>query len=253
MHNSVVPLHWWAKTLLLIAVLLLLLLPSAALGHKWGVLDISTSFTLLGVVVAGGLASLLLAIFTMIYASNKSLVREKRACVMVIGILLAPLLVMGFQIVNARSVPAIHDITTDARNLPRFDVAVQLRENAANDLEYGQGALSAQQLWSMQQQAYPEIRSIQSHLPVSDAFAKASDLLKQQGLEIVGSDSTNGRIEAVDTTFWFGFKDDLVVRIIPNENGSVIDLRSVSRVGQSDLGANAMRISRFIDGFQPNP
>jgi hypothetical protein len=249
MHNPVVSLHWWAKILLLIAVLLLLLLPSAALGHKWGVLDLGTSFALLGVVVAGGLISLILAVFAMIYASNKSLAAEKRASMVVIGILLAPLLVMGFQIVNARSVPAIHDITTDAANLPRFDVAVRLRENASNDLEYGQDALSAQQLWSMQRQAYPEIRSIQSRLPVSDAFSRATDLLKQQGLEIVGSDRTNGRIEAVATTFWFGFKDDLVVRIMPNENGSVIDLRSVSRVGQSDLGANAMRISRFIDGF----
>lgn len=249
MRNLILSLQWWAKLLFLIAVLLLLLLPSAALGHRWGLLNLSTSFSLLGVVVVVGLISLLLAIFALLYANKKGLIMDIKVTGMTIGTLLIPLMVMGFQIGKARSVPAIHDITTNAENLPTFNVAVQLRENSPNDLEYGQDSLSGQQLWSLQQQAYPEIRSIHSELPVTEAIARATELLEQQGLEITGTDTANGRIEAVDTTFWFGFKDDLVVRIKPDGSGSVIDLRSVSRVGQSDLGANARRISRFIDAF----
>ena len=58
-----------------------------------------------------------------------------------------------------------------------------------------------------------------------------------------------GRVEATATTFWFGFKDDVVVRVREYETGSKIDVRSVSRVGASDLGANAARIERFLNAF----
>ncbi len=68
--------------------------------------------------------------------------------------------------------------------------------------------------------------------------------------EIYAEVPTEGRIEAVDTTFWFGFKDDIVIRVQPENAGSRIDLRSVSRVGKGDLGANAKRISMFVEAFE---
>ncbi|MFB3106560.1 MAG: DUF1499 domain-containing protein [Pseudomonadales bacterium] len=72
------------------------------------------------------------------------------------------------------------------------------------------------------------------------------------GLELVNEARLQGMIEATATTFWFGFKDDMVVRIRPSGAGSVIDVRSVSRVGMSDLGANARRIGEFLEGFAAN-
>jgi uncharacterized protein (DUF1499 family) len=51
------------------------------------------------------------------------------------------------------------------------------------------------------------------------------------------------------SSFWFGFTDDIVIRVTPAQNGSIVDLRSVSRVGKSDLGANAKRINQFISAF----
>ncbi len=72
------------------------------------------------------------------------------------------------------------------------------------------------------------------------------------GLELVNEAPQSGMIEATATTFWFGFKDDLVVRIRPSGTGSVVDVRSVSRVGVSDLGANARRIGEFLTGFADN-
>ena len=69
------------------------------------------------------------------------------------------------------------------------------------------------------------------------------------GLEIVAVDRGAGLVEATATTFWFGFKDDIVVRVVGDGEGSKIDLRSMSRVGQSDVGANAARITDFFDHF----
>ena len=66
------------------------------------------------------------------------------------------------------------------------------------------------------------------------------------GWEMVSADPASGRIEATDTTFWFSFKDDVVIRIEPDPAGSQVDVRSVSRVGGSDVGANAARIRAFL-------
>ena len=68
------------------------------------------------------------------------------------------------------------------------------------------------------------------------------------GWEIVASDPAAGRIEATDTTFWFGFKDDVVVRVAAAPDGSRVDVRSLSRVGLSDVGTNAARIRKYLDG-----
>jgi len=63
---------------------------------------------------------------------------------------------------------------------------------------------------------------------------------------VVASDAAAGRIEATATTRWFGFKDDVIVRIRPEAAGSRVDVRSVSRVGRGDLGANAARVREFL-------
>jgi len=80
--------------------------------------------------------------------------------------------------------------------------------------------------------------------------AAARDTVQDLGWEIVAADEATGRIEATDTTFWFGFKDDIVVRIVSSNGGSLIDVRSVSREGRSDAGTNAKRIRNFLDKLQ---
>jgi uncharacterized protein (DUF1499 family) len=66
------------------------------------------------------------------------------------------------------------------------------------------------------------------------------------GWQIVDANASEGRIEATDTTFWFGFKDDIVIRVAATSGGSRIDVRSVSRVGRSDVGTNAKRIRCYL-------
>ena len=97
--------------------------------------------------------------------------------------------------------------------------------------------------------AYPGLKTLQSDLSVGEAVDRAVEVLTNQGIEIVNSDKDSGIVEATATTFWFGFKDDVVVRVRSDGDGSKIDVRSVSRVGQSDVGANAARIMKFLEAF----
>jgi uncharacterized protein (DUF1499 family) len=83
--------------------------------------------------------------------------------------------------------------------------------------------------------------------PPAQTVQKAIDAARSLGWEIVSSDAPGGRIEATDTSMWFGFKDDVVVRVLPDPSGgSRVDVRSVSRVGTSDIGANAKRVREFL-------
>ena len=182
-------------------------------------------------------------------ANNKGLIGDRNLLFIAIVISVVPLVAMGPPLAKGRSVPPIHDISTDVAVPPTFDVVVNLRSKAMNDLDYGSEQGSAAALAKLQQEAYPEITTLNSALSASEAVAQAAVILAQQGLEVVNVDVENGRVEAVATTYWFGFKDDLVVRIEQTPTGSKIDVRSVSRVGQSDLGANAARIAKFLQAF----
>jgi uncharacterized protein (DUF1499 family) len=144
---------------------------------------------------------------------------------------------------TARSVPPIHNISTDVDDPPEFDAVVALRGANSNPLAYDRDKLAAPQ-----QEAYPDVVPLELADAPADVFDRALEALKGLGLEVVNADHEAGRIEAVATTFWFGFKDDVVVRIRPlPSGGSRVDVRSVSRVGQSDLGANAARIAKILD------
>jgi uncharacterized protein (DUF1499 family) len=142
---------------------------------------------------------------------------------------------------QARSLPVINDITTDTANPPAFVAVLPRRADAPVPAAYP-GASVAQ----AQREAYPDIAPLVLRVPPAVAFAKAEDTARTAGWEIVATDKAAGRIEATATTTWFGFKDDVVVRIAPAPGGSRIDVRSVSRVGKSDLGTNAQRIRTYL-------
>lgn len=143
---------------------------------------------------------------------------------------------------KAKSVPPIHDITTDPFDPPVFVSLLPVRKAAPNGADYGGTKVAAQQ-----QKGYPDIKPVVLKDPPGEALQRAIDAARACGWEIVASDSAAGRIEATDTTAWFGFKDDIVVRVRPEPSGgSRVDVRSVSRVGGSDVGANAARIRRFL-------
>lgn len=142
---------------------------------------------------------------------------------------------------TAKEVPRIHDITTDTEHPPRFVALLPVRQTTANGPEYG-----GEEIAREQKAAYPEIAPALLKEPPARAFEQALAAARSLGWEIVAAVPAEGRIEATDTTRWFRFKDDVVIRVTPNGAGSRIDVRSKSRVGRGDVGTNAKRISAYL-------
>src|SRR5436190_14093134 len=130
-----------------------------------------------------------------------------------------------------RTVPSIHDITTDPDNPPAFVAVVPLREAASGNPAAYEGPRIAEQ----QRQAYSDIVPLNVAMAPGPAFNRALDTAQRLGWAIVAADDAAGRIEASEKTRWFGFTDDIVIRITPSGAGSRIDLRSSSRLGRSDF------------------
>lgn len=143
---------------------------------------------------------------------------------------------------EAKKLPNIHDITTDPFDPPVFNSLMAMRKTVPNGADYGGIEIAKQQ-----QKAYSDIKSLVVKGTPADTVQKAIDAARSMGWEIVASDAQAGRIEATDTTTWFGFKDDIIVRVRSDPSGgSRIDVRSVSRVGSSDVGANAKRVRKYL-------
>jgi uncharacterized protein (DUF1499 family) len=148
------------------------------------------------------------------------------------------------SLASAGNPPRIHDITTDTADPPIFSSAPEVRGPDANSLDVKPDSIAQQRA------AYPDLKTLRSPLAPDDAFARALRVAGNLGWEVYHQDREAGIIEAVDTTRFMAFKDDVVIRIRGDGNGALVDLRSVSRVGQGDVGANAKRIRTFINAFQ---
>jgi len=158
---------------------------------------------------------------------------------LIFGMLTFGLLVVS--ILGASNSPMIHDITTDTANPPRFESVLPLRKGAINPAEYGGKDTADKQI-----SAYPDIKSMHLNTTPEKAFDKALKAAESLKWSIIDQKRYEGRIEAYDTTFWFGFKDDIVIRIAPENKGTIVDIRSLSRVGMGDMGTNAKRVRMFI-------
>ncbi len=143
--------------------------------------------------------------------------------------------------------PPIHDITTNLNSPTEFHAIVALREGAPNTLEYGSGeGMTPALLRTMQKEAYPDIVPQEFESTPNEVFARAVDAATSLGWDIVNIDVDARRLEATDTTFWFRFKDDVVVEVTEMGGRAVLNARSVSRVGRSDVGKNAERLREFF-------
>lgn len=140
--------------------------------------------------------------------------------------------------------PRIHDITTDTSDPPIFVTAAAKRGAGANTLDIKPEVIEQQKA------AYPDLGTLHTSLDADAAYMRALQVAQELGWEIYHEDRTGGVIEAVDTTPIMGFKDDVVIRVSSAADGTQVDLRSVSRIGQGDIGANAERIRRFTKAFR---
>jgi uncharacterized protein (DUF1499 family) len=146
---------------------------------------------------------------------------------------------------SASGLPAINDITTDTEDPPVFRNAGRLEPNSGRDLSYPGAGFASQQV-----AAYPDLVPIALPLSADQAFGEARRMATELGWEITAEDTETGTIEAIDVSRVFRFVDDVVIRIRPAAGGCVVDVRSKSRVGRADLGANAARIRTFRDAIR---
>lgn len=236
---------WVRVSAVLIALIAVLALLLAGPGTRLGTWDFRFGFSLLRYAAYLGIAAVVLGLIAL--AGTRP--RGARLVFLVAAVVLgaAAFLVPWTLAQNAQDKPPIHDITTDMQDPPEFVEVLPLRGDAGNPATYGGDSVAEQQ-----RSAYPDIRPLELDVAPSEAFDRALDAARAMGWTVHAAEPAEGRIEATATTTWFGFKDDVVVRVRPDGNGSRIDVRSVSRVGRGDAGANAARVRAYLARLVPN-
>lgn len=257
-----------ARTALALSLLVPVYFAVAALGVKFGLFDWRFGLGVLLVqwgprLVIGALAIAVVALLVVLAT------RPRRGWVGAGVAVLIPALTLGYLgWVKQRSeaIPPIHDVSTNFEDAPQFSPAMMAARTMTSNanpvvsltvpistLEKYQGPrfddMADQSLGQVAREAYPDVMPLTVSVPPAAAFAAALQEAESRGWTIVTRDAATGVLEATAESFWFGFRDDLAVRVRPGPGGgSVIDARSVSRVGLSDLGANAARIEAYLNG-----
>ena len=225
----------------------LILLALAGPSYRVGVLSLTYAFTLLRWAAYTGIVAVVLGTIAAGLAYRRHL---RVQMVVAAPALLAGLVAVGVPFEyqrRARAVPPIHDISTDLENPPTFEAILPLRADAPNGLE------RTSEVTELQRHGYPDLAPVTLPIPLDQTFDRALAAAQEAGWQIVTADKSSGRIEATDSTRWFGFKDDVVVRLTPWGAGTRIDMRSVSRIGRSDIGTNARRIRQYLDRLSNQP
>jgi hypothetical protein len=205
-------------------------------GTRWGWWDFKAGLLLFAIAFLAGLLAMLI--------SGVAWIRTRpnpTAAVATIAGALIVLLPLS-QVAGARGKPRIHDIITDLADPPRFSAILAVRTNAANGVPDRIDDVTA----GLQRRGYPDLVTLDLPLPADAAFTKAIEAARAMDWEIVSTRPADGILEATDTTAWFGFHDDIVVRIRPAGEHSRVDVRSTSRVGRGDAGKNADRIRKYL-------
>lgn len=145
---------------------------------------------------------------------------------------------------KAQGAPPIHDISTDLTNPPEFVAMVRLRADAPNPPEY-----AGEETAAIQEEAYPHIQPLIVTTEKQEVIDEIVMQILSRNWDIVSINRKDGRVEATEKLPWFGFKDDVVLRVREIENGTRtrVDMRSKSRIGRGDIGVNADRIESFLN------
>lgn len=212
-------------------------------GNRVGWWDYRWAFSMLGAAMAIGLVGALLSLAAGIWALRRH--ASAGVAASIIGFLVGMLtFALPFPLQwSSGNAPSIHEISTDTENPPRFEALAALRAGVPNGVEYGGAGVAG-----IQKAAYPDIAPMTLAAPPEKAFQQCLQVGRSMGWEIVAQSVAAGRIEATDTTVFFGFKDDIVLRVMPvgpTGMASRIDMRSVSRVGRGDHGVNARRVREY--------
>jgi uncharacterized protein (DUF1499 family) len=225
-----------------LAILALLALAVGPLGWRLGWWHFRFAFFwLMPYAAYGALAAAAISILALVFGWSH--LGTRGIAVAAVGVVVgAAVAYVPWQYDRLRkTVPPIHDITTDVDNPPAFVAALKLRPKDANTVAY-----EGKDVAGKQQAAYPDIAPVKAKVAPAEAFKRALDAANAMpGWTVVDADPATGRIEANETSRWFRFTDDVVIRVTADGAGSRIDVRSVSRVGRSDFGVNAARVRAY--------
>lgn len=229
----------------------------AAVGSGSGTWEFRMGFNILRYAYYAAIAGGILAIIAYVI-SRKTGARTGRLNLIAF---LAALLFVGYlsnQIATARSVPAIHDATTDLADVPQFKTLPVRADNLEKVPDEGRpelAKLDPENRWkAVHREHYGDLKSLHLPLSVPAALARAEGLVGSRRWQFARADAKAGEVEATATSRFFRFKDDVLIRVRPDPahaGGSVVDMRSISRVGGSDVGVNAKRIRAFLADMKP--
>lgn len=235
----------WARRLAFFAIAVMLL---AVVVIRSGFFEILPALATLGASLALAAAAMVVAMlaFAVVWHYGNPGFGPAITAFFIGGALLAYPAYLG---VRAYQLPKIADITTDVIDPPRFEAVARLRPRDANPVAYA-GLTAAEE----QRAAYPDIEPLIVAATPQEAYDAAMDVISKRKWRIVDARAPQtgrreGRIEAVSRSLIFGFRDDIVVRIREAPDGARVDIRSASRYGRSDFGANAARIRTLTEAI----
>jgi uncharacterized protein (DUF1499 family) len=235
--------HRLARLSFYLALLAALIVAACGPAHRYLGIDLDLALTVYRYGFYLAAAAMALALATLVPTRPGDRRRGFVAALLGLAIGLAAAWMPAGWLLAARTAPRINDISTDTADAPAMVVTQQMRRGAPNPAAYPGKAVAAQQ-----RAAYPDIVPIMLNVTPAEAFHRVDEVAMSMGWDIVARAPAEGRIEAVDVSDWFGMTDDIVVRIRPEgSSGTRIDIRSKSRVGESDFGENARRIRTFRD------
>jgi len=188
-----------------------------------------------GLYALGGILALVIAATTLVAAALRKPWGFGRALSLPAALAFLASMSGGF------GAPRINDFTSDTADPPRFVRAAAVPANAGRDMNY------PAEWAALQAGCCADLRPARLAMAPAGAFAVARKAAERMpGWEIVAVDEGSGTIEATSTTALFGFVDDVSIRVRSDGDGSRVDVRSKSRDGKGDLGANAERIRQYV-------
>jgi uncharacterized protein (DUF1499 family) len=226
---------------------------AAALGSANGAWNFRAGLTALRYAFFAAAAGALVAIVALVLARRQGRLMLQAALALVVG--LGFVAYLGAKVRTARSLPPIHDIATNLDDVPQFTRLKVRADNLENIPDMGKPELKAMEpeaRWkALHRTGYGDIHTVRLATDPAHAIQRAEALAKERGWEVARTDPAAGILEATDTSLFFRFKDDVVVRARSAPGGgTLLDMRSISRVGQSDVGVNGQRVRAFLKDMQ---
>jgi hypothetical protein len=213
-------------------------------GYRTEMWQLEPAFRILGVGAAVASVGLVLSIAALASTGGR---RGQRAVLVLLASLIVGLVSVGTFAScyrTAKYAAPIHDVSTDTDDPPTYEALKSVRERTPYGLAYRGAAIAA-----LQHAAYPDIKPARLTTPPYEAYRRALIVARSMGWELARTDSVAFRIEGTATTPWYGFKDDIVIRIRPDSSGSRVDVRAASRLAEGDAGTNAALVRRYLAGL----